>query len=165
MHCAAAVPPPHCRRSAAASPGGSLVATEVPSQCRAGRVVPSEVHCAAAPGGSLVAAVSRERASIGRCSLVAAVSRDRWPLIVLESEAAGGIGLKLEARGPSDPESALCAGRRTRLELKKSADSILLAIQVLFNDVSRFDLRIDFWNFKETICSSLIGGFCNCCEF
>jgi hypothetical protein len=90
-----------------------------------------------------VAAVSRERASIGRCSLVA--------LIVLESEAAGGIGLKLEARGPSDPESALCAGRRTRLELKKSADSILLAIQVLFNDVSRFDLRIDFWNFKETI--------------
>ena len=136
----------HC----AAAPGGSLLtaglsltiaesaaATEVPSRCRAGRVVPSEVHCAAAPGGSLVAAVSR--------------SRDRWPLIVLESEAAGGIGLKLEARGPSDPESALCAGRRTRLELKKSADSILLAIQVLFNDVSRFDLRIDFCNFKETI--------------
>ena len=150
----------HC----AAAPGGSLLtagvsltiaesaaATEVPSRCRAGRVVPSEVHCAAAPGGSLVAAVSRERASIGRCSLVAAVSRDRWPLIMLESEAAGGIGLKLEARGPSDPESALCAGRRTRLELKKSADSILLAIQVLFNDVSRFDLRIDFCNFKETI--------------
>ena len=63
----------------------SAAATEVPSRCRAGRVVPSEVHCAAAPGGSLVAAVSRERASIGRGSLVAAVSRDRWPLVVVES--------------------------------------------------------------------------------
>jgi hypothetical protein len=53
----------HC----AAAPGGSLLtaglsltiaesaaATEVPSRCRAGRVVPSEVQ---RPGGSLVAAV------------------------------------------------------------------------------------------------------------
>ncbi len=158
MHCAAAPGGPLLTAGVSLTIAESAAATEVPSRCRAGRVVPSEVHSAAAPGAAV-------RASIGRCSLVAAVSRDRWPLIVLESEAAGGIGLKLEARGPSDPESALCAGRRTRLELKKSADSILLAIQVLFNDVSRFDLRIDFWNFKETICSSLIGGFCNCCEF
>ncbi len=50
--------------------GESAAATEVPSRCRAGRVVPSEVHCEAVPGGSVWAERGVERPGRRRASEV-----------------------------------------------------------------------------------------------